>query len=75
MFFKFVFINVVNDLDFWLLLESVFYFYFILLGKGDKIFLIEDKVVIEGELKEKGLFKDILFWDYIWCKFGNVRKE
>lgn len=74
-FFKPVSTNVANDSDFRSPLESAFYPYPTLLGKGDKIFSTEDKVVTEGELKEKGLLKDILFRDHIRRKPGNVRKE
>lgn len=72
-FFKPVSTNVANDSAFRSPLDSAFYPYPTLLGKGSKISSAEDKVVTEGELKEKGLLSDILSRHHI--RRRPVRKE
>lgn len=67
--------NVANDSAFRSSLNSAVYPWPTLLRKGGKISSAEDKVVTEGELKEKGLLSDILSRDHIRRKPGNVRKE
>lgn len=67
--------NVANDSTFRSPSNSAFYPRPPLLGKGGKISSVADKVVTEGELKEKGLLSDILSRDHIRRKPGKVRKE
>ena len=67
--------NVANDSTLRSSLNSAVYPWPTLLRKGGKISSAEDKVVTEGELKEKGLLSDILSRDHIRRKPGNVRKE
>ena len=64
-FFKPVSTNAANDSAFRSPLDSAFYPYPTLLGKGGKISSAEEKVVTEGELKEKGLLSDILSREHI----------
>ena len=67
--------NVANDSAFRSSLNSAVYPWPTLLRKDGNISSAEDKVVTEGELKEKGLLRDILSRDHIRRKPGNVRKE
>lgn len=73
-FFKPVSTNVANDSPFRSPLNSAFYPRLPLLGKCGIISSAEDKVVTEGELKEKGLLSDILSRDHIRRKPGKVLK-
>lgn len=73
--FRSVSTKLANEAAFRSPLKSGFYPHPPLWGKGGNIYSVEDKVVTEGELKEKGLLTDILSRDHIRHKPSKVGKE